>query len=652
MEMYDDYGQPDIFSNLANPEHALQSPNALLLSTSQNIFMYEQNCTSASVKQEPGASCNKVGQTSQAYLLDNIFEFPNPEEMAELGCSPLVDNCWPETPLLASSLDGSLNESGVCFSWDISDDDQEALLQMEASSFSSAPTLAELNLEDSQPTDNPVGIKREREDADDQSSHVTSSTLQTGQLEMSLSPQSWKRVKTQAPDLASAESTKTSGVPKSSSQRQLLTRRAAKTKPTRLIAPKRTHQTNESSKTAKTEKSSALPLGKVHPSKIDFTELFWKRYRSRESIPSPTKEMSRSELIARTPNPFGNRRFLGRNALLKAKKHHIHPPPSKVPQISRAVSKVAKRRDSHRVRTKSIKRPAPVDSKKSTNLLSLPIEPKQDTLWDDLKVFMYGQTPKAEDTKKSSPLRTLLPEPDIKSESSKSPRTNMSSDPGFDSHDEGLGSENEDHDDFASDDDDDEDDMPDYVSDMSDDPGLPSTSTKHSGKGSFGSSAPVRRRRVKTRRSEYDDFTPNPRKLLNIGHELNKLNLTISSLCPGSEASNDEKNQTRREKNKLASRACRLKKKAQHEANKVKLWGLLEEAKQLKSVLGSMRKDMTARVERPKASWDYSLGAKLDHLIKNSLGHMVSGHTSEFVNSVLEKTAKGIPISHLTAKLT
>ena len=34
---------------------------------------------------------------------------------------------------------------------------------------------------------------------------------------------------------------------------------------------------------------------------------------------------------------------------------------------------------------------------------------------------------------------------------------------------------------------------------------------------------------------------------------------------------------SRKEKNKLASRACRLKKKAQHEANKLKLHGLDEE---------------------------------------------------------------------------
>ena len=38
---------------------------------------------------------------------------------------------------------------------------------------------------------------------------------------------------------------------------------------------------------------------------------------------------------------------------------------------------------------------------------------------------------------------------------------------------------------------------------------------------------------------------------------------------------------SRKDKNKLASRACRLKKKAQHEANKIKLSGLEDEHSKL-----------------------------------------------------------------------
>ena len=41
---------------------------------------------------------------------------------------------------------------------------------------------------------------------------------------------------------------------------------------------------------------------------------------------------------------------------------------------------------------------------------------------------------------------------------------------------------------------------------------------------------------------------------------------------------------SRKEKNKLASRACRLKKKAQHEANKIKLTGLEDEHSKLLNI--------------------------------------------------------------------
>ena len=52
--------------------------------------------------------------------------------------------------------------------------------------------------------------------------------------------------------------------------------------------------------------------------------------------------------------------------------------------------------------------------------------------------------------------------------------------------------------------------------------------------------------------------------------------------CVISQKSNEfhflsHRTKSRKDKNKLASRACRLKKKAQHEANKIKLSGLEEE---------------------------------------------------------------------------
>lgn len=79
-------------------------------------------------------------------------------------------------------------------------------------------------------------------------------------------------------------------------------------------------------------------------------------------------------------------------------------------------------------------------------------------------------------------------------------------------------------------------------------------------------------------------MTPNPRKLYSIGKELDKLGRTINDMPPVSELPYSVRPKSRKEKNKLASRACRLKKKAQHEANKIKLYGLEAEHSRLQNV--------------------------------------------------------------------
>ncbi|KAI1234229.1 hypothetical protein IHE44_0003946, partial [Lamprotornis superbus] len=122
----------------------------------------------------------------------------------------------------------------------------------------------------------------------------------------------------------------------------------------------------------------------------------------------------------------------------------------------------------------------------------------------------------------------------------------------------------------------------------------------------------------KSRRTDVEDLTPNPRKLLQIGNELRKLNKVISDLTPVSELPLTARPRSRKEKNKLASRACRLKKKAQYEANKVKLWGLNTEYDNLLFVINSIKQEIVNRVQ-----------------------------TSEFVNQVLEKTAEGDPTGGL-----
>lgn len=81
----------------------------------------------------------------------------------------------------------------------------------------------------------------------------------------------------------------------------------------------------------------------------------------------------------------------------------------------------------------------------------------------------------------------------------------------------------------------------------------------------------------KARRGDGNDLTANPRKLAAIGKELDQLSKVINDMTPVSEMPMGARCKSRKEKNKLASRACRLKKKAQHEANKVKCAGLLDE---------------------------------------------------------------------------
>lgn len=87
----------------------------------------------------------------------------------------------------------------------------------------------------------------------------------------------------------------------------------------------------------------------------------------------------------------------------------------------------------------------------------------------------------------------------------------------------------------------------------------------------------------KARKGDGNDLTPNPRKLYNIGKELDKLGRIINDMTPVSELPFNVRPTSRKEKNKLASRACRLKKKAQHEANKIKLSGLEQEHSKLYS---------------------------------------------------------------------
>ncbi|XP_051883305.1 CREB3 regulatory factor-like [Pristis pectinata] len=157
-----------------------------------------------------------------------------------------------------------------------------------------------------------------------------------------------------------------------------------------------------------------------------------------------------------------------------------------------------------------------------------------------------------------------------------------------------------------------------------------------------------RRLAKKSRRTDVDDLTPNPRKLLHIGEELKKLNKVIDDLRPVSELPMNARPRSRKEKNKLASRACRLKKKAQHEANKIKLWGLNTEHDNLLQVIVAIKRQIMQRAESSGGTEEESMMEKLQKLLQGSVGRSVAGQMSEFVSEVLEKASAGEAASSLS----
>ncbi|CAD5124423.1 DgyrCDS12707 [Dimorphilus gyrociliatus] len=146
----------------------------------------------------------------------------------------------------------------------------------------------------------------------------------------------------------------------------------------------------------------------------------------------------------------------------------------------------------------------------------------------------------------------------------------------------------------------------------------------------------------KIRRGDGNDVTPNPKKLCAIGLELRRLNRKISDMAPIADLPANVRTKNRKMKNKLASRACRLKKKAQHEANKVKLYGLNAEHKQLMRVLNGIKYEIIQKLQKSeKASKDkINLTEKLDSLMRLHLRSKIAGNTSDFVNSIISKVHK------------
>ncbi|XP_050711711.1 protein CREBRF homolog isoform X2 [Eriocheir sinensis] len=164
----------------------------------------------------------------------------------------------------------------------------------------------------------------------------------------------------------------------------------------------------------------------------------------------------------------------------------------------------------------------------------------------------------------------------------------------------------------------------------------------------------------KARRGDGNDLTPNPRKLVSIGRELEKLNKTINDMTPVSELPFTVRPKSRKEKNKLASRACRLKKKAQHEANKIKLYGLEQEHKGMLNIIEDARSVLLKKVDlgpngiitpspphvlqsspNTNLSTQGSITQHLEKMGKMINKHRIAGHTTDFVNKVIENCQNG-----------
>jgi len=150
----------------------------------------------------------------------------------------------------------------------------------------------------------------------------------------------------------------------------------------------------------------------------------------------------------------------------------------------------------------------------------------------------------------------------------------------------------------------------------------------------------------KARRGDGNDLTANPKKLAVIGKELDKINKDINNIPPVSEVPFSTRTKSRKEKNKLASRACRLKKKAQHEANKLKLHGLEEEHNELMHSI-QMVKDIlhakwTGGSHLPQGATQpinthEDLTREAENILNRSHKIRVAGNTTEYVNRMITK---------------
>lgn len=157
-----------------------------------------------------------------------------------------------------------------------------------------------------------------------------------------------------------------------------------------------------------------------------------------------------------------------------------------------------------------------------------------------------------------------------------------------------------------------------------------------------GTSTNGKRGQRKARRTDASDLTPSPGKLQSLGEQLHTLSSALEGLTPVSDLPVTARAPTRKERNKLASRACRLKKKAQHEANKIKLWGLNQEYDGLLWAVLQVKELIRQRVESREEDTERGcLRERLEHILKESAGPRVAGRGKAFVERILKNPAGG-----------
>ncbi|KAG5682381.1 hypothetical protein PVAND_011735 [Polypedilum vanderplanki] len=146
----------------------------------------------------------------------------------------------------------------------------------------------------------------------------------------------------------------------------------------------------------------------------------------------------------------------------------------------------------------------------------------------------------------------------------------------------------------------------------------------------------------KARKGDGNDLTPNAKKLNVIGKELDKLGRVINDMTPVSELPFNVRPKTRKEKNKLASRACRLKKKAQHEANKIKLFGLESEHKRLLTGIAQMKQLLALKCSNGQEKQE-EINQRMEQVCTKATSIKIAENSTEYVNRVIERVRNGVP---------